>query len=135
MDTWRRSADAETAPLAYLRVSVMNDCRTALRNRSRLRLWSGCGSGSGSGSGSGDDLDEAAKAGLADPARLAESASGKQLAVATDAAQVTGGPLVKGLTVFSVATGRALHSWSTQNATAFIPAAWTAGVTPSQFRC
>jgi hypothetical protein len=61
------------------------------------------------------------------------SASGKELAVATDAAQVTGGPLVKELTVFSVATGRALHGWSTQNATAFIPAAWTAGVTPSQF--
>ena len=60
-----------TAPLAYLRVSVMNGCRTALRNRSRLRLWSG--------SGSGDDLDEAAKAGLADPARLAESAEASVL--------------------------------------------------------
>jgi hypothetical protein len=61
------------------------------------------------------------------------SDSGKELAVATAAAAVTGGPLVKELTVFSVATGRALHSWSTQNATAFIPAAWTAGMTPSQF--
>jgi RNA polymerase sigma factor (sigma-70 family) len=62
-----------TAPLAYLRVSVMNGCRTALRNRSRLRLWSGAGSGSG------DDLDEAVKAGLADPARLAESAEASAL--------------------------------------------------------
>jgi hypothetical protein len=61
------------------------------------------------------------------------SASGKELAVATDAAAVTGGPFVKELTVFSVATGRALHSWSTQNATAFIPTGWTVGATPSQF--
>jgi RNA polymerase sigma-70 factor (sigma-E family) len=60
-----------TAPLAYLRVSVMNGCRTALRNRSRLRLWSG--------GGSGEDLDEAAQAGLADPARLAESAEASVL--------------------------------------------------------
>ena len=32
-----------TAPLAYLRVSVINGCRTALRRRSRLAAWSGTG--------------------------------------------------------------------------------------------
>jgi RNA polymerase sigma-70 factor (sigma-E family) len=56
-----------TAPLAYLRVSVMNGCRTALRRRSRLGLWSG---------GSSGDLDEAAPAG---PGALAESAEASVL--------------------------------------------------------
>ncbi len=37
---WDRLPDM-TAPLAYLRVSVVNGCRTALRRRSRLRLWPG----------------------------------------------------------------------------------------------
>jgi RNA polymerase sigma-70 factor (sigma-E family) len=57
-----------TAPLAYLRVSVMNGCRSALRRRSRLGLWSGAGLGG--------DLDEAAQAG---PAALAESAEASVL--------------------------------------------------------
>jgi RNA polymerase sigma factor (sigma-70 family) len=34
-----------TAPLAYLRVSVMNGCRTALRRRSRVGVWSSGGPG------------------------------------------------------------------------------------------
>ncbi len=41
---WDRVSDM-AAPLAYLRVSVVNGCRTALRRRSRLGLWSGAGSG------------------------------------------------------------------------------------------
>jgi RNA polymerase sigma factor (sigma-70 family) len=60
-----------TAPLAYLRVSVMNGCRTALRRRSRLGLWSGAGSGG--------DLDEAVPAGLGAPAGLTESAEASVL--------------------------------------------------------
>jgi len=39
---WDRLSDM-TAPLAYLRVSVVNGCRTALRRRSRLSLWPGAG--------------------------------------------------------------------------------------------
>ena len=39
---WDQLADL-TAPLAYLRVSVMNGCRTALRRRSRLGLVSPLG--------------------------------------------------------------------------------------------
>src|ERR1700742_3376383 len=35
---WDRLSDL-TAPLAYLRVSVVNGCRTVLRRRSRLGLW------------------------------------------------------------------------------------------------
>ncbi|MGH3245831.1 MAG: hypothetical protein ACRDOI_06405 [Trebonia sp.] len=61
------------------------------------------------------------------------SASGRELAVATDAATVTGGPPVKQLTVFSLATGQALHTWSTKDATAPIPATYPLGVAPSQF--
>jgi hypothetical protein len=61
------------------------------------------------------------------------SASGKELAVATDAAAVTGGPLVKELDTFSLATGRLLHSWTTKDATALLPAVSTPGVTQSQF--
>ena len=47
---WDRLPDT-TAPLAYVRVSVVNGCRTALRRRSRLNLWPGANSGS-------DGLDE-----------------------------------------------------------------------------
>jgi len=60
-----------TAPLAYLRVSVMNGCRTALRRRSRLGLWSG--------GGFGGNLDEAALAESGPFARLAESAEASVL--------------------------------------------------------
>jgi RNA polymerase sigma-70 factor (sigma-E family) len=60
-----------TAPLAYLRVSVMNGCRTALRRRSRLGFWSSAGLGG--------DLDEAALAGPGAPAGLAESAEASVL--------------------------------------------------------
>jgi len=59
-----------TAPLAYLRVSVMNGCRTALRRRSRLGLWPG---------GSGGNLDEAAPAGRVAPTGVAESAEASVL--------------------------------------------------------
>ncbi len=41
---WDRLADM-SAPLAYLRVSVVNGCRTALRRRSRLGAWPGTGPG------------------------------------------------------------------------------------------
>jgi RNA polymerase sigma factor (sigma-70 family) len=58
------------APLAYLRVSVMNGCRTALRRRSRLSL--------GPGPGAGDGLDEAA-AGFGTSAGLSESAEARVL--------------------------------------------------------
>jgi RNA polymerase sigma-70 factor (sigma-E family) len=58
------------APLAYLRVSVVNGCRTALRRRSRLGLWS---------AGSlGDEFDEAAS-GVGAPTGLAESAEASVL--------------------------------------------------------
>jgi RNA polymerase sigma-70 factor (sigma-E family) len=57
-----------TAPLAYLRVSVLNGCRTALRRRSRLGLWPGAGPGI--------DLDEAGRDGLGG---LAESAEARVL--------------------------------------------------------
>jgi RNA polymerase sigma-70 factor (sigma-E family) len=62
---WDRLSDM-TAPLAYLRVSVVNGCRTALRRRSRLGLWPGAGAG--------DGLDEVAPAaGFGPPAESAES--------------------------------------------------------------
>jgi hypothetical protein len=62
------------------------------------------------------------------------SASGKELAVARYNAAVAGGaPPVKELDTFSLATGRLLRSWTTKNATALLPAEWTAGGTPSQF--
>jgi RNA polymerase sigma factor (sigma-70 family) len=59
-----------TAPLAYLRVSVMNGCRTALRRRSRQGLWPG---------GLGGDLDEAASARADGPAGLVKSAEASVL--------------------------------------------------------
>ena len=68
---WDRLPDM-TAPLAYLRVSVVNGCRTALRRRSRLRLWPGAVTD--------DGLDEATRAGGWGPAaRLAESAEARAL--------------------------------------------------------
>jgi RNA polymerase sigma factor (sigma-70 family) len=58
------------APLAYLRVSVMNGCRTALRRRSRQGPWP---------SGLGGDLDEAALARPGGPAGPTESAEASVL--------------------------------------------------------
>jgi len=62
------------APLAYLRVSVMNGCRTLLRRRSRLGLWPG---------GPGDaGFDQASPDGLGGPdgpGPLAESAEASAL--------------------------------------------------------
>ncbi len=66
---WDRLPDM-TAPLAYLRVSVVNGCRTALRRRSRLGVWSGAGLGG--------ELDEAAF-GFGAPTALAESAEASVL--------------------------------------------------------
>ncbi|MGH3278017.1 MAG: SigE family RNA polymerase sigma factor [Trebonia sp.] len=43
---WDQLPDT-AAPLAYVRVSVVNGCRTVLRRRSRLRLWSGAGNDDG----------------------------------------------------------------------------------------
>jgi RNA polymerase sigma-70 factor (sigma-E family) len=62
---------AMTAPLAYLRVSVMNGCRTALRRRSRFGLWPG--------GEPGGDLDEAATAGPGAPGGPVESAEASVL--------------------------------------------------------
>jgi RNA polymerase sigma-70 factor (sigma-E family) len=68
---WDRLADV-TAPLAYLRVSVVNGCRTALRRRSRVGLWPR--------TGADDTLDELAPlAGFGPQARLAESAEASVL--------------------------------------------------------
>jgi len=67
---WDRLPDM-TAPLAYLRVSVMNGCRTLLRRRSRLGLRSG--------GGFGGDLDETDRDGHGGPAGLAESAEASVL--------------------------------------------------------
>ena len=66
---WDRLPDM-AAPLAYLRVSVVNGCRSALRRRSRLGLWSG--------GGLGNEPDEAAS-GFGTPAGLAESAEASVL--------------------------------------------------------
>jgi len=55
-----------TAPLAYLRVSVVNGCKSALRRQSRFGLWSGAGLA--------NDLDEAVP-----PADLTESAEASVL--------------------------------------------------------
>jgi RNA polymerase sigma-70 factor (sigma-E family) len=66
---WDRLPDM-AAPLAYLRVSVVNGCRSALRRRSRLGLWSG--------GGLGNEPDEAAF-GFGTPAGLAESAEASVL--------------------------------------------------------
>ena len=61
-----------SAPLAYLRVSVVNGCRTAMRRRSRLRLWPGAVAA--------DGLDEVVPAaGFGPPAGLAESAEASVL--------------------------------------------------------
>src|ERR1700733_3944055 len=63
---WDRLPDM-TAPLAYLRVSVVNGCRTALRRRRRLGRWPG--------TGTDDARDERPPApGFGSPAGLAESA-------------------------------------------------------------
>jgi RNA polymerase sigma-70 factor (sigma-E family) len=43
---WDQLPDT-TMPLPYLRVSVLNGCRTALRRRSRLTLWPGAGTEDG----------------------------------------------------------------------------------------
>jgi RNA polymerase sigma-70 factor (sigma-E family) len=59
------------APLAYLRVSVVNGCRTVLRRRSRLSLWSG--------PETDDALDETARAAGHAPGGLAESAEASVL--------------------------------------------------------
>jgi RNA polymerase sigma factor (sigma-70 family) len=68
---WDRVPDM-TAPLAYLRVSVLNGCRTALRRRSRLGLWPGAGFGG--------ELDEVTSAaGFGTPPGLAESAEARVL--------------------------------------------------------
>ncbi len=68
---WDRLPDM-TAPLAYLRVSVVNGCRTALRRRSRIWL--------ASGAGTDDGLDELAPAAGSGPATaLAESAESSVL--------------------------------------------------------
>ncbi|HEY1822556.1 MAG TPA: SigE family RNA polymerase sigma factor [Trebonia sp.] len=69
---WDRVSDM-TAPLAYVRVSVVNGCRTALRRRARLGLWSGAGTD--------DGLDELAApvSGFGTPAGLAESAEASVL--------------------------------------------------------
>jgi RNA polymerase sigma factor (sigma-70 family) len=68
---WDSLADT-TAPLGYLRVSVVNGCRTALRRRSRLWLGSGAdiaeavteaaGAGGTAGYGGGVPLAESAEA-------------------------------------------------------------------------
>jgi RNA polymerase sigma-70 factor (sigma-E family) len=71
---WDRLSDL-TAPPAYLRVSVVNGCRTALRRRSRFSLWPGLGAG--------DSLDEVAPAaGLAESAEASVLLSEEQRAVA-----------------------------------------------------
>jgi DNA-directed RNA polymerase specialized sigma24 family protein len=61
---WDRLPEME-APLAYLRVSVVNGCRRALRRRSRLGPWSGAAFG-----GYVDEV----TVGLGAPAALADSA-------------------------------------------------------------
>ena len=71
-----------TAPLAYLRVSVVNGCRTAMRRRSRTGLWPGAGATG--------DLDEeiaaarpGASTGLVESAEASVLLSEEQRAVAT----------------------------------------------------
>ena len=63
---WDRLPDM-TAPLAYLRVSVMNGCRTLLRRRSRLGLRFG--------GGFGGDLGDTDQDGHGGPAGGASSGS------------------------------------------------------------
>jgi RNA polymerase sigma-70 factor (sigma-E family) len=66
---WDRLTDL-SAPLAYLRVSVVNGCRTAVRRRSRLRLWPGAGD---------DGLDAMLDAASGAGAGVAESAEASVL--------------------------------------------------------
>jgi RNA polymerase sigma-70 factor (sigma-E family) len=68
---WDKLPDT-TVPLAYLRVSVLNGCRTALRRRSRLRFWPEAGAGNGP-----DEV--APAAGFGALAGLAESAEASVL--------------------------------------------------------
>jgi RNA polymerase sigma-70 factor (sigma-E family) len=68
---WDRLSDL-TAPLAYLRVSVVNGCRTAQRRRSRLGLWPGTGHG-------GDPDETATAVGFGGSAELAASAEASVL--------------------------------------------------------
>jgi hypothetical protein len=63
---------------------------------------------------------------------MALSASGKELAVATANPTVTGGPVIRELTVYSVATGRPSRSWSTTDTEAIVSAA-TPGVRLGQY--
>jgi hypothetical protein len=51
------------------------------------------------------------------------SASGTELAVATANEAVAGGPVTRELTVYSVATGRPLRSWTTTDTSAIVSAA------------
>lgn len=67
---WEQLPDL-TAPLAYLRVSVMNGCRTVLRRRSRVGFWPG--------GDAGDDPNDAAAGGPGASAGLAESAEASVL--------------------------------------------------------
>jgi RNA polymerase sigma factor (sigma-70 family) len=62
------------APLAYLRVSVMNGCRTLLRRRSRLGLWPG-----GPGDAGFDQVGPDGLGGPDGPGPLAESAEASAL--------------------------------------------------------
>jgi len=73
---WDRLPDT-SAPLAYLRVSVLNGCRTALRRRSRLILGLGALTGAAAPDLAGDDL--AAGPGAGGAAGLAESAEARVL--------------------------------------------------------
>jgi RNA polymerase sigma-70 factor (sigma-E family) len=72
---WDRLPDM-TAPLAYLRVSVMNGCRTLLRRRSRLGLRFG-----GFG-GDLDDTDQDGHGGLAESAEASVLVGEEQRMVA-----------------------------------------------------
>jgi RNA polymerase sigma factor (sigma-70 family) len=72
---WDSLADT-AAPLAYLRVSVVNGCRTVLRRRSRLWL----GATADFAEAAGEDGDEpGGAAGSGGGARLAESAEARAL--------------------------------------------------------
>jgi RNA polymerase sigma factor (sigma-70 family) len=66
---WDRLTDLPQ-PLAYLRVSVVNGCRTAMRRRSRLRLWPAAGD---------DGLDAMLDAASGAGAGVAESAEASVL--------------------------------------------------------
>jgi RNA polymerase sigma factor (sigma-70 family) len=68
---WDR-VSAMTAPLAYLRVSVVNGCRTALRRRSRFGRWPGASPG-------GDLAEAMLIAGRGAPGGLVESAEASVL--------------------------------------------------------